>query len=518
MKQGSVGFVGGHVHTLEGRGGVCEAILVEAGMVTLLGSTGEVKRAAEHKHIAVIDLKGETVLPGPIDTHFHLVHTGMDLTAVDLGGSRSIADVLQLIESAVRNSERGLWILGKGLDEFRIREGRPPTAAELDRVSPGNPLFLSDRGIHYCQLNRLAFQAIGIAVGAPGVRTDSGGTPTGQIMEESIGEAWRRLLKSMPKETRRQAILDGALYAASCGITTLHAMEGGDFSGDAEIELLREMQPDLPIRVDVHWNTFDVEAVAKSGMRVIGGDIWLDGSLGSRTAALLSPYADAPGEAGLLYNSHETIEGFMRRALAAGLQVGFHAIGDRAIEQALDCFKAAVGNGRLPDRACRLDHFGLPSREQIRRAAELGVVVATQPTFPYLRGGAGSVYAARLGTERVARAYPLRELVEAGVLVAGGSDSNVLPADVMLAVHSAVNHPNEVERLSVEGALRLYIESAARSTFEEGTKGTLAVGKVGDLIVVDKDPFLVDSAEIRNIAVTRTVVGGSVAYEKPHPN
>ena len=214
-------------------------------------------------------------------------------------------------------------------------------------------------------------------------------------------------------------------------------MDGGDFSGDGEIRLLLAMQADVPVRVLVHWNTWDINAVAKAGLRVFGGDLWLDGSLGSRTAALLKPYADAPTDDGLLYHPAAKVEKFIRDCLAADLQVGFHAIGDRAIEQALDCFEAACKGGGIPDRQFRLDHFGLPTIDQVRRAADLGVLVSTQPTFPYLRGGPGSVYEARIGKERVPRAYPLRELLDAGILVAGGSDSNVLPADVMLGIHAA---------------------------------------------------------------------------------
>jgi predicted amidohydrolase YtcJ len=291
-------------------------------------------------------------------------------------------------------------------------------------------------------------------------------------------------------------------------------MEGGDFSGDNEIQLLLDMQQDLPVRVAVHWNTFDVDDVMKAGLRFLGGDIWLDGSLGSRTAALQRPYADAPDSVGHLYHAQDAIESLVRNCIASGLQVGFHAIGDRAIEQALCCFEAAADGGRIPDRSCRLDHFGLPSPEQIRRAADLGIVVSTQPTFPFLRGGPGSVYETRLGEERVSRAYPLRELLDAGLLVAGGSDSNVLPADVMLAIHAAVNHPNERERIPPEQAVRLYTENAARSGFEEQTRGTLAIDKAGDMIVVDRDPCSVSSAEIQQARVVMTVVEGRVVYEK----
>jgi predicted amidohydrolase YtcJ len=513
MKKESIGFLRGKVRTFDAKTDMCEALLVEKGVITILGSSLDVERAARSKGIPTLDLDGKAVLPGPIDTHFHLVHTGLDLSAIDLGQCRSVDEVLQLVRERARAAGPKDWILGRGLDEFKIREGRPPTAEELDKVAPSNPVYLGDRGIHYCQLNTLAFRKIGLDVGAPGVRADDRGRATGQIMEESIGEAWRRFLADMDEAARRKGILDGLRCAASCGLTCVHAMDGGDFSGDGEVELLLDMLEEVPVRVRVHWNTWEVDRVVKAGLKVLGGDIWLDGSLGSRTAALLSGYTDAPRERGLLYHPNDRIEAFVRECLEADVQVGFHAIGDRSIEQALNCFEAACAGRDLPDRRFRLDHFGLPSKNQIRRAARLGVVISTQPTFPTLRGGPGSVYETRIGKERVARAYPLRELLDAGLLVAGGSDSNVLPADVMLAFHSAVNHPNESERISVEDVVRLYTENAARSEFEEKERGNLAVGKCGDMIVVDDDPCAVRPDRIKDIKVVMTVVDGRLVYQ-----
>jgi predicted amidohydrolase YtcJ len=508
MIKGSIGFVGGLVRTLDPTLGLCEAVLVENGEIVVVGSTVEVARAAAERRIPTVDLGGKIVLPGPIDTHFHLVHTGLDLSAIDLGECTSVDEVLQLVEGRVRAASPQQWILGRGLDEFKIREGRPPTArswTSFRRRSrmPGDAFT--------ARLN--SWPATDRIPSASGVGRSPGDRDGGQIAEK-LGEAWKRFLADMDEETKRRAILDGLHYAAACGLTAVHAMDGGDFSGDGEIRLLLAMQADVPVRVLVHWNTWDIEAVATSGLRVLGGDLWLDGSLGSRTAALLEPYADVPTHAGLLYHPAAKVEGFIRDCLAADLQVGFHAIGDRAIEQALDCFEAACKGGGIPDRRFRLDHFGLPTIDQVRRAADLGVLVSTQPTFPYLRGGPGSVYETRIGKERVARAYPLRELLDAGLLVAGGSDSNVLPADVMLGIHAAANHPNESQRISAEEALRLYTENAARSEFEEGERGTLAPGKSGDMIIVGEDPCTVPPGRIKDIKIITTVVEGRVAYQK----
>lgn len=514
MKKGSLAFTHATIRTRDPRIGICEALLVEEGVVTAVGPSQEIERAALNSGIPPINLTGQTVIPGPIDTHFHFVQTGLDLSALELGDCASVDDVLQIVQQAARAASETDWILGRGLDEFKIRQGRPPTASELDRVISDRPIFLGDRGLHYAQLNTLAMDLLGVHADMPGVRVSDDGRPTGQVMEESVGAIRQRLNAGLGTPYKRQALLTCAQHAAACGLTAVHAMEGGDFSGDEEITLLLEMQDELPIRVALHWNTHDVASVLGAGLRVLGGDLWLDGSIGSRTAAVSQPYADAPDVHGLLYYSPQDVRQLVEACLDNGLQVGFHAIGDRAIEQALGVFETVARNGHLPDRGCRLDHFGLPTPGQIARAASLGVVVSTQPTFPYLRGAPGSVYEARLGKARVAQAYPLRALIDAGILVAGGSDSNVLPAGFMLAVHAAVHHPNEHQRISPDQAIQLYTESAARIGFDEATHGSLTPGKAADMLVLDGDPCAAPSGRLQHISVVMTIVGGSIAYAR----
>lgn len=513
MKKSSIALIRGKVVTLDPNEAIYQSILIEDGIISALESSQVVMRLAQEKGIPTVDLNGQTVIPGPIDTHFHLFQTGLDLSSIDFNPCRSIDEMLQLLRENIRVGESQGWILGKGLDEFKIKEKRPPTAQELDVVTKRIPVFIEDRGIHYCQLNTLAFHRLGIPSDTPGVRKHADGkTVTGQLMEEIVGEARHRLLKEIDEEHKRQFILEGARYAASCGITAIHAMEGGELFGDGEIPLLLEMQEDLPIRMSLHWNTFNLEAVRQARLRVLGGDIWLDGALGSHTAALKSPYADDPKSVGRLYHTLQRIEAFVRECIAGGVQVGFHAIGDRAIEQALAAFETVLGEGHAPERGLRIDHFGLPGPEQVKKAADLGIVISTQPTFPYLRGGPGSVYESRLDQKRECRAYPFRELLDAGLLVAGGSDSDVLPAEIMLGLHGAVNHPHERQRLTVDEAIRLYTVNAARIGFEEDTKGTLAVGKVGDLIVLDRSPCDAETKEIRDISIMMTVVNGVAVY------
>jgi predicted amidohydrolase YtcJ len=439
----------------------------------------------------------------------------MHLSSIDFSACRSIDEVLQLLREHAASGQGGRWIVGKGLDEFDLKEKRPPSAQELDRVCNSSPAFIEDRGYHYVLVNSLAFSRLGISPEARGVRKSPDGKAiSGQLMEEVTGDARRMLLSLMDDSQKRDVLLNGASYAASCGITTLHAIEGGPTTSDGEIPLVFELKDQLPVRVKVYWCTTEVGAVVDRGEKAFGGDILLDGNLGSRTAALVEPYADEPSYAGELYFSQEEVNDLVAAAVKAGLQIGFHAIGDRAIEQALVAFEKAASGRPALERPFRLDHFGIPTPDQVRRAATLGVVIATQPPFPFRRSRPGGVYESRLGTARVKRAYPLRELLDAGLLVAGGSDSSVMPADYMLGVHSAVNHPFPDQRLTREEALQLYTHNGACMGFEESEKGALEIGKLGDVVVLGKDPLGAPEAEIKDIPVDLTIKGGEVVYDR----
>lgn len=511
----ALALVNGRVNSLDPSLGICQALVIEAGRIARLGGSEDLKAYAAERAIPVVDLAGRVALPAAIDTHFHLTLTGMHLTSVDFSACRSVDDILQILREHAAAGSADRWLVGKGLEEFNLAEQRPPSAQELDRVCASIPVFIEDRGHHYIIVNSLAFTRLGLQPGSPGVRTlPDGHTISGQLMEQVMGSARRALLSFMDADQRREILFQGAAYAARCGITTLHAIEGGPASGDHDIPLLYELKDRLPVRVKVYWCTDDLAAVAARGERAFGGDILLDGNLGARTAALCEPYADAPAHRGELYYTQEHVNQLVAAASRAGLQIGFHAIGDRSIEQALLAFEAAASRPLPIDRPFRLDHFGVPTPAQIARAADLGVVIATQPPFPFRRSRPGGVYESRLGATRVRRAYPLRELLDAGLLVTGGSDSSVMPADYMLGLHSAVNHPHADQRLSPLEALQLYTLDAARLGFEESQKGTLAVGKLGDVVVLDNDPLAVAETAIQDIRVEMTIKGGEVVFDQ----
>jgi predicted amidohydrolase YtcJ len=486
------------------------ALLVYNGAIAGLGRSA-LLRAAEPETY-VIDLAGACVLPGLIDTHFHAMATGIGLLAVDLSDARSVDEVLAQLRDAQSAGDSSEWLLGRGLDESQLAEQRVPTLAELDAVAPQRPLFVDDRGLHYALVNSLAMTRLDPTETAlvPHVALRSGGA---RLQERAAGLARRALASQLEPAVRRDALRRAARYAVSLGLTTIHAVEGGELFSDDDIELLHAVRASLPLNVVQYWSTDDVGAVARSGLSRMGGDILCDGALGSRTAALLDDYADQPGERGQLLRDASTVQQLVEAADRAGIQVGVHAIGDRAVREALAGMQAALG-GRPNTLRHRIDHFGVVWPRDLELAAKLDIAIATQPSFAAMRGRPGGVYEQRLGAERLRRAYPLGDFARAGLRVAGGSDSPVGPAAPLFGLQAAVLPPQADQALDLNTALQWYTVDAAWLGGEERLRGTLELGKAADLVVFAQDPFSVPAASLADIPVLATYVAGVEVYSR----
>ena len=331
---------------------------------------------------------------------------------------------------------------------------------------------------------------------------------TGVLRSQAHVAAANRSSELLTDEERRGGFRRAAVKAVERGIGVVHALVGATEPSDRDrdIELLLDIRDDLPIDMVVYPQTLDVDWVVSLGLPRIGGCILLDGSFGSGTAALSEPYSDRPG-LGTLYYTDDELTGFFRKAHERGLQIAVHALGDRAISQALKCFAAACGTEAGAARH-RIEHCELPTREHLAEMRRLGVCACVQPTFEHLWGGPGGMYERRLGPVRAARSNPLRTMLSSGVRLAGGSDSYVTPMDSLLGIHAAVSRPNDAERLSVNDAVSLFTSGASWLTFDESRRGTLEVGKSADFVVLASDPFAAAAESLRGIGVVGLYLGG----------
>jgi hypothetical protein len=362
-------------------------------------------------------------------------------------------------------------------------------------------------------VNTRALEILALPDDMPGLMRDAQGQPNGLLSDQANSLAEDKFSGLFGAgEKAVETITLAVEKAHSVGITTLHALEGGLTSRDKAVQEFWALMSTLSLRIVLYYQTMDVDKVVAIGLPRIGGCILLDGDVGPHTAALSKPYADDPECYGTLYHSQEEINAFVLKAHKAGLQVAMHAVGDAAVEQALDAYKAALVAYPRDDHRHRIEHCEVIREDQIQRAQRLGVALAIQPPFNHY--WPHTEYYSLLGEERAWKADPVRTLMRPGLLVAGGSDSTVTPLGPLIGVHAAVNHSNPAERVSVEEGLQLYTVNAARIAFQEADRGSLEVGKLGDLVVLADDLRTVAPEAIADIPVEMTVVGGEIVYSR----
>ncbi len=511
MSNNDLALYNANIITMNPRQPRAPALAVRDGTIVAVGLWGEVAPSAEG--IAALNLGGKTVLPGFIDTHAHFLWTALSLAALDVSDAQDHPTLEGIVRQAAGEAPPGDLILGMGFTEYPLeRRHLSPVVDVLDAAAPENPVYLIGVTGHVSAANTRALALLDLPDGTPGVMCDAGGRPNGLLADEANSLAYDRFSAAFGAHEKAVGMLPRAVdRALSVGITTLHALEGGTTSEDQAVSQLLSAMPTLPLRLVLYYQTMDVERVLALGLPRIGGCILLDGDVGPHTAALSEPYADNPMCYGTLYHTQDEIDAFARKAHRAGLQIAFHAVGDAAVEQALDAYEAALAAHPREDHRHRIEHCEVIREDQIKRAQRLGVALAIQPPFnlywPH------TSYFPTLGEGRAWKADPVRTLMRPGLLVAGGSDSTVTPLGPLIGVHAAVNHSNPAERVSVQEALALYTINAARIAFQEADRGSLEVGKSGDLIVLAEDPLAIDPSRLREISVEMTVIGGRMVYQ-----
>lgn len=474
------------------------AVLVDGDTIGWVGQEEGADAVADAAD-RVVDLAGALVTPAFVDAHVHLTETGLALEGLDLTGVRSVAAVLDLVREAAERG-RGRPVLGHGWDEALLAEGRPPTAGELDRAALGGVVYLSRVDVHSAVVSSSL-------AATSGARTRDGWDDSGRV-ERDAHHAVRRATRHGLGDTARRELQRLALdAAAAAGIAAVHEMGAEDIAPPEDLVLCAAEDPERPLvvpywaaRVDDADEAREVVAsFARRGVRLagIGGDLNVDGSLGSRTAALLADYADAPGHRGHLYLTAEQIGRQVVACTAVDLPTGFHVIGDAAAEAVLAGLEDAAA--RLGSRAVagawhRIEHAETLSPAMITRLAALGVTASVQPVFDARWGGAHGMYATRLGAERARALNPFAALAAAGVPLAFGSDSPVTPFDPWAAVRAAAFPHEPNHGISTRAAFAAHtrgpwraIGHPERGVLRPGSEATLAVWEPSDLVVQAPD-------------------------------
>ena len=477
----------------------------------------------------VLDLGGRCVLPGLCDSHIHFTSYALSRRKLDLAEAASLDEVLALVAERARETRPGEWIVGLRWDQERWPERRFPRASDLDGVAPDHPVMLRAKNGHALVGNSLALRLAGVTAATsdpPGGRIgrDAEGCPDGMFFEDSAMDLVTGLIPPQGPDETDSALREAFASAWRVGLTAIHDVDG--VPAFAAYQRLRA-QGELGLRV-VKFLPVDVlDSVLEVGLRAGLGDDWLrvggikvfaDGALGSRTAAMLAPYAGEPENLGVVTTDAHTLRALARRATAGGLPLAVHAIGDRANRMVLDALAGVVRAGKGGLRH-RIEHVQLLHPDDVGRLAALGVVASMQP----IHATQDCEMAERYWGDRCASGYAWRSLLEAGTVLAFGSDCPVEDLNPFVGIHAAVTrrradgfpgpqgwYPGQ--RLTVEEAVRAYTLGAAYAAGLEDRLGSLSPGKLADLIVLDRDIFVCDPMAIGKTQVVATMIGGRFVY------
>ncbi len=524
-----------------------EALAVVGDRILAVGARDEIIKL-KGPDTKIVDLEGHFVMPGFNDAHMHLASAGLEKMNVDLVGVKTLDEFRDRIRGKVEKAAPGEWVVGAGWDETLWPVKVLPTRWDVDEVSGSHPVYLERVDGHIGVANTRALQLASITVATRDpeggkIDRDETGTPNG-ILREKAQEAVQTVIPPPTHEKRRQAIELALADLASHGVTSAQ-----DYSQWENFQIYEEIEHDgkLTARIS-EWLPFDEsidELNRKRDSHPASDNMlhtgmlkgFMDGSLGSKTAALLEPYSDDPANSGLPQYDAEKLNAMTRERVLAGYQIGFHAIGDKGVELALDAFaeaekaakeakgKAADGGNsgsnsgsNSNDYRLRIEHAQVTTPQQILRFKELKVIASMQPSHLLTDMNWAE---SRLGPKRAEHSYAWAEFLRHGVVLAFGTDYPVEPVTPFRGLYAAVTRMSEdgkksyypAQKLSIEQAIAAYTTGAAFAEFAEKQKGKLQPGMLADFVVLDQDITSAPPPKILATKVLRTVVGGKTVYE-----
>jgi predicted amidohydrolase YtcJ len=527
-KPGTVAIVNAKIWTGDAAQPWAQALVIDGATLALVGTDEDARKVNAAQ---VVDAGGRLIVPGFTDAHVHFLQGGSSLASVQLRDARTREEFVARIEAFAATVPAGTWITGGNWDHS-LWGGELPTREWIDAVTPDHPVWINRLDGHMSLANSVTLKLAGITratkdVAGGAIVRDRKGEPTGVLKDNAMAPA-DAAMPEPSAEMQDRALQAAMKYVNEQGVTTVHDM--GTFA-DLEVFARAAKANGLTTRIYAvtpldQWEKLRDAVAAKTYGGPDGrGDEWLrvgglkgfmDGSLGSHTAAFDEPFTDAPKDRGLLVNPPEKMYEWICGADQAGLQVMVHAIGDRAIGMLLDTFERVGKENGARDRRFRVEHAQHLRERDIPRFAQLDLTASMQPYHAIDDGR----WAEQFIGKRIATTYAFRSLLDAKARLAFGSDWFVAPATPLEGIYGAVTrrtiddeNPDgwvPAQKITVEEALRAYTANGAYASFDESRKGTLAAGKLADLVVIDRDLFSIPPEEIRNAKVLTTVVGGKV--------
>ena len=525
----TLAVVNARVWTGDPRRPWADGLAVRGDRIAAVGSSAEIRKMTGGT-TRVVDARGQMLVPGFIDAHVHFLSGGHGLSSVQLRDAKTPAEFVRRIAEYARTLPAGAWITEGNWDHEQWG-GELPRHDWIDSVTPNNPVWINRLDGHMSLANAAAMRAAGVGREAKEVEggtivRDAEGRPTG-IFKDNAQSLVSRAVKEPSAEQDDRALEAAMRHVAEQGVTSVHNM--GSWGELAVFEraaaagrLGTRIYAAVPLST---WERLRDRVAARgrgdAWLRVGGLKGFVDGSLGSHTAAMLEGFTDAPSDTGLLVTTPEELYRWTSGADEAGLHVMVHAIGDRAIGLQLDIFERVAREHGARDRRFRIEHAQHIAPKDIPRFATLGVIPSMQPYHAIDDGRWADKV---IGPERAKTTYAFRSLLDAGARVAFGSDWFVAPPTPLEGIYAAVTRRTlddkrpggwvPEQKITVEEALRAYTSGAAYAEFMEREKGTLERGKLADFVLIDRDLTRVPPETIRDAKVTMTVVGGQTVFER----
>jgi predicted amidohydrolase YtcJ len=505
-----------------------EAVAIAGDRIVAVGTSDDIRRQAGSA--TVVDAAGGMLTPGFIDSHVHFNDGGFALASVQLRDAKTKAEFIQRIAAFAKSLPKGEWIRNGDWDHTNWG-GELPTHEWIDSVTRDNPVWINRLDGHMNLANQLAMTAAKVDRATKNVEggtivRDARGEPTGIFKDNAMGVV--DAVQPPRSDAEADRALDAAMrYVAERGVTSVHHMGGfGDLAVFRRAQAAGRLQTRIVAQVPLaQWAALRDTVKARGN-----GDAWLhigglkgfvDGSLGSHTAAMLHPFSDAPTDSGFFVTPADSLYAWTKAADAAGLQVMVHAIGDRAIRTQLDIFDRVATENGPRDRRFRIEHAQHISAEDIPRFGALGVIPSMQP---YHEADDGRWAERVIGAERSKGTYAFKSLLASGAQLAFGSDWFVAPPTPLAGIKAAVTrqtldgaHPDgwmPQEKITVEQALRAYTSGAAHAGFQDTELGVIAKGRLADVVLLSRDLTTMPADSIDRVEVRMTVVGGKVVYER----
>lgn len=522
-----------HIYTVDDNHPFVEALAVRDGRVEFVGSAREAM-LLRGPSTRIVDGGGHTVIPGMVDAHAHLFELGESLRNIDLRGTTSYQQIVDIIAARVKETPSGRWILGRAWDQNKWGDTRFPTHEALSRVSPNNPVVLTRVDGHALLANTAAMRAAGITAATKDpaggrIERDANGQPTGVFIDNAQGLI-ERVVPPQSHDEMVSLTLAAVKEANKYGLTGVHDPGEPRNVLDVFEELAKANEMSLRVYAMISDDSAAIEHYFQRGPQsaLYDNHLWIrsiklyaDGALGSRGAALLDPYTDDPKNNGLLKSAPEHLRDVSTRALRHGFQVATHAIGDRGNRIALDAYEAALEAVPTVDHRFRIEHVQVLDHADVPRFAQLGVIPSMQAVHQ-----TSDMYWAptRLGYARTFGAYAWRSLLNTGVIIPNGSDFPVERVSPLYSFHAAISRQDDnnwppggwfpEQKMTRDEALKSMTIWPAFAGFQEKELGSLTPGKLADFVILDRDIMTAPESDILGTSVLATYIAGRAVFER----